>query len=99
MAARNTCARRWREVCVGCVSTTSTFINCIARTPRCPLKSPWALAELRQAGKIRHVGLSNVTLDELARAQEIVPIVSVQNHYNLAQRSSERMRRSLRRDD
>jgi pyridoxine 4-dehydrogenase len=32
------------------------------------------LAKLRQAGKIRHVGLSNVTLDELARAQKIVPI-------------------------
>ncbi len=34
---------------------------------------------------------SNVTLDELARAQQIVPIVTVQNHYNLARRQSERM--------
>lgn len=49
------------------------------------------LARLREQGKIRHVGLSNVTLDELARAQRIVPIVTVQNHYNLAKRQSERM--------
>ncbi len=49
------------------------------------------LARLRAEGKIRHVGLSNVTLDELARAQKIVPIVVVQNRYNLADRKSERM--------
>jgi len=46
---------------------------------------------LRQEGKIRHVGLSNVTIDQLARAQKIVPIVTVQNHYNLAMRQSEHM--------
>jgi pyridoxine 4-dehydrogenase len=50
-----------------------------------------ALAQMQKEGKIRHVGLSNVTLDELARAQKIVPIVSVQNHYNLASGESERM--------
>src|SRR2546425_4348632 len=49
------------------------------------------LAKLRQEGKIRHVGLSNVTIDQLARAQKIVPIVTVQNHYNLAMRQSEHM--------
>jgi pyridoxine 4-dehydrogenase len=49
------------------------------------------LARLRQEGKIRHVGLSNVTIDELARAQKIVPIVTIQNHYNLANPVSERM--------
>lgn len=54
-------------------------------------ESVGALAQLRQEGKIRHIGLSNVTLDELARAQGIVPIVSVQNHYNVASRQSERM--------
>ena len=50
-----------------------------------------ALAKMRQEGKIRHVGLSNVTIDQLARAQRIVPIVTVQNHYNLAMRESEHM--------
>ena len=51
--------------------------------------SVWALAELREEGKIRHVGLSNVGVREIVRALDIVPIVSVQNRYNLTDRSSE----------
>jgi aryl-alcohol dehydrogenase-like predicted oxidoreductase len=49
------------------------------------------LAKLRGEGKIRHVGLSNVTIEQLARAQKIVPIVTVQNRYNLADREAENM--------
>jgi aryl-alcohol dehydrogenase-like predicted oxidoreductase len=49
------------------------------------------IARMREEGKIRHVGLSNITVEELARAQKIVPIVTVQNHYNLHKRQSERM--------
>ncbi|MEW2426598.1 oxidoreductase [Micromonospora sp. NPDC047644] len=45
-----------------------------------------ALAELRQEGLIRHLGLSNVTLDQLDEAQRIAPVVTVQNLYNLANR-------------
>lgn len=45
-----------------------------------------ALARLRQQGKVRHVGLSNVTLEHLERAQKIVPIVSVQNRYSFSDR-------------
>jgi aryl-alcohol dehydrogenase-like predicted oxidoreductase len=57
---------------------------------RVPLEeSIGALARLREEGKIRHVGLSNVRVDELERARAIVPIVSVQNRYNLADRVSE----------
>jgi pyridoxine 4-dehydrogenase len=48
-----------------------------------------ALAELREEGKIHHVGLSEVSVEEIQRAQEIVPIVSVQNRYNLTDRGSE----------
>lgn len=48
-----------------------------------------ALRDLRDAGKIRHVGLSNVNLDELQRAEKIVPIASVQNNYNVGNRVSE----------
>lgn len=44
------------------------------------------LAELQRQGKIRHVGLSNVTLEHLERARKIVPIVSVQNRYSFADR-------------
>ena len=58
--------------------------------PKVPFeRSVETLAQLRQAGKIRHIGLSNVDADQLARAQKIVPIVSVQNRYNLVDRSSE----------
>jgi pyridoxine 4-dehydrogenase len=44
------------------------------------------LAELRAQGKIRHVGLSNVTREHVERARKIVPIVSVQNRYSFADR-------------
>ena len=49
----------------------------------------WALAELRDEGKIRHVGLSNVGVREIVAAIDLVPIVSVQNRYNLSSRVSE----------
>ena len=48
-----------------------------------------ALAQLREEGKVRYVGLSEVGVEEIQRAQEIVPIVSVQNRYNLIDRGSE----------
>jgi pyridoxine 4-dehydrogenase len=47
------------------------------------------LAELQQQGKIRHIGLSEVTVDQLKQARSIVPIVSVQNKYSLAERKHE----------
>ncbi len=60
--------------------------------PKVPFEdSVGELAKMRAEGKIRHVGLSNVTIDQLARAQKIVPIVTVQNRYNLANRESENM--------
>jgi pyridoxine 4-dehydrogenase len=48
-----------------------------------------ALKELQKAGKIRHIGLSEVSVAEIERANKIVPIVSVQNLYNLGNRQSE----------
>jgi len=58
--------------------------------PKVPLEdSIGALARLREEGKIRHVGVSNFNTEELARARRIVPVVSVQNRYNLADRTSE----------
>jgi pyridoxine 4-dehydrogenase len=45
-----------------------------------------ALKEMRDAGKIRHVGLSEVGPEEIERAHKVVPIVSVQNQYNIANR-------------
>lgn len=49
------------------------------------------IAKMQQEGKIQHIGLSNITVDELERARRICPIVTVQNHYNLDRRQSERM--------
>ncbi|HET7052006.1 MAG TPA: aldo/keto reductase [Solirubrobacteraceae bacterium] len=58
--------------------------------PNVPIgDSVGALAELREEQKIRHIGLSNVNAEQLERAREIVPIVSVQNRYNVADRESE----------
>ena len=48
-----------------------------------------ALAELRAEGKIRHIGLSNVTAEQIEAARAIVPVVSVQNEYSLGTRGSE----------
>ncbi|KJE25405.1 putative oxidoreductase, aryl-alcohol dehydrogenase like protein [Frankia torreyi] len=47
------------------------------------------LRALQQEGKIRHIGLSEVSVAELAHARTLVPIVSVQNRYNLAYRTAE----------
>ncbi|MBH0778413.1 aldo/keto reductase [Nocardia bovistercoris] len=48
-----------------------------------------ALVEFQQEGKIRHIGVSEVSVDELAQARELATIVSVQNLYNLANRRAE----------
>lgn len=48
-----------------------------------------AFVELREAGKVRHIGVSNVNLDQLARARAVTEVVSVQNRYSLADRSNE----------
>ena len=50
-----------------------------------------ALKEVQDAGKIRHVGLSNVSTQEIERARKILPIVSVQNEYNIQDRTSEKV--------
>jgi len=47
------------------------------------------LADLKKQGLIRHIGLSNVTLKQVAEAQTITPIVCVQNNYNLAHREDD----------
>src|SRR6266487_7081689 len=58
--------------------------------PKVPMEeSLGAIKEMKDAGKIRHVGLSNVEPDEIERARKIVPIVSVQNRYNIEDRKSE----------
>lgn len=56
--------------------------------PKVPFtESIQALAALQQEGKIRHIGVSNVTLEQVQAAQAIVPIASVQNRFSLTDRS------------
>lgn len=58
--------------------------------PAVPIEdSVAALAELQQEERIRLIGLCNVTVEELKRAQQIAPVMSVQNRYNVADRDSE----------
>src|SRR6266568_7983937 len=58
--------------------------------PKVPMEeSLGAIKEMKDAGKIRNVGLSNVEPEEIERARKIVPIVSVQNRYNIEDRKSE----------
>jgi pyridoxine 4-dehydrogenase len=83
-----------REACEGSLSRLRLeridVYQLHAPDPSVPIEeSVGELARLREEGKIRHVGLSNVSVDELERARAIVPIVSVQNRYSLSDRSSE----------
>jgi pyridoxine 4-dehydrogenase len=67
--------------------------------PTVPIEdSIGALAELQDEGKIRHIGVSNVSGEELERARGIVPVVSVQNRYNLSDRASEELLETCERE-
>jgi len=48
-----------------------------------------AIKDYRDQGKVRHVGISNVGIEQIERARRVVPVVAVQNHYNLSERTSE----------
>ena len=56
------------------------------------------LARLREEGKVRHIGVSNVNLHQLERARSVAPIVSVQNRYNVADRGSDPVLAACERD-
>lgn len=60
--------------------------------PKVPFaESVGRLATLRQEGKIRHIGLSNVTIEQVEEAQQIVPIASVQNRLSITERAGEKV--------
>lgn len=66
---------------------------------RVPLEeSVGELARLQKEGKVRHLGLSNVSVEQLQRARSIVPIVSIQNRYNLGDRASDSVIDACTRD-
>src|SRR3984957_18860648 len=83
---RQECPMSLRRLCGECID--------LFQLHRIDAKVPAAeqfgvLKELRDEGKVRHVGLSEVTVAELEEARRVVPIVSVQNLYNLGDRRSE----------
>lgn len=70
-----------------------------APDPQVPLEdSLWALKELQDEGKVRHIGVSNISLAELGRARAVVDVVTVQNRYNLTDRHSEEVLGACERD-
>jgi pyridoxine 4-dehydrogenase len=79
------CEASLRRLRVDCIELYQLH----AVDPAVPLEdSLGALAELRAAGKIRRIGICNVTSDGLERALAVVPVVSVQNRFSLADRSA-----------
>jgi aryl-alcohol dehydrogenase-like predicted oxidoreductase len=61
-----------------------------APDPKVPYEeSLGAIVELKAQGKIRHIGLSNVTEARIRLAQQLTPVVSIQNRYNVDERDSE----------
>jgi aryl-alcohol dehydrogenase-like predicted oxidoreductase len=85
--ARNICSTPW-------TAASSAQLDCVDLrcTPysRVPFAySVGALAQAQRAGKIRHIGLSNISVKQLEQARRIAPIVSVQNRYNVEDRASD----------
>ncbi|MGA2209605.1 MAG: aldo/keto reductase [Acidimicrobiales bacterium] len=85
-----------REACEGSLRRLKLDQIALYQFHRVDSKVPLAesvgtLVDLKNEGKIRHIGVSNVTEQQLKEAQQITPIVSVQNRYNAHDRSSESM--------
>jgi len=85
---------RLRETCEGSLRRLRLdridLYQLHAPDPDVPLEdSLEALRELQQQGKIRHIGISNVSVEELERARAVVDVVTVQNRYNLSDRHAE----------
>lgn len=67
--------------------------------PAVPIEeSVGALSELRDDGKVRHIGVSNVNVGQLSRARSVAPIASVQNPYNVSDRRWEEVLEACQRD-
>jgi pyridoxine 4-dehydrogenase len=86
--------KRLREACEGSLKRLRLGEIALYQWHRPDPKIPFeeslgALIELKEEGKIRHIGVSNVTEHELRRAQDMTPIVSVQNRFNATDRGSE----------
>ena len=89
-AIRKHCARRSRRACGACAPTTIDLYYLHRVDPETPLEeSLGTIAAYRDRGQIRHVGLSEVDIEQLERGRQVVPIAAVQNRYNLEERTHE----------
>jgi pyridoxine 4-dehydrogenase len=80
------CEKSLRRLRVDCIDLYQVHVP----DPDVPYaETMGAFVELRDEGKVRHIGISNVTLDHLAIAQDLCTVVSVQNAYNVGRRRSE----------
>ena len=91
---RNACPEHLREACESSLRRLRRdridVYQLHAPDPRVPLEdSIGELLRMQKEGKIRHIGVSNVSVDELRRARGLANIVSVQNRYNLEDRRSD----------
>ena len=85
---RRACADSLKRLRLECIEVYQLH----AVDHRIPIEdSIGALVDLQREGKIRHIGVSNVSERELVRARAVASIASVQNHYNLRDRSSDRL--------
>jgi pyridoxine 4-dehydrogenase len=79
-----------RRACAGCASTRSTSGSFTSPTPAVPLDEQLgAIRELRDEGKVRFVGVSNVSVEQLRRARELIEIATVQNRFNVAEQRAD----------
>lgn len=92
--SRNGYPRHLREACEGSLRRLQLervdLYQLHAPDPRVPLAdSIGELVKLQHEGKIRHIGVSNMTLEQIEQAERLAPIVSVQNRFNLEDRRSD----------
>ena len=90
MVARRT-ARDLTAASTGAFAGSGSTDRCTSgtgRIPRCPSRKLGALVDLQEQGKIRHIGLSEVTPEEIDQSRKTAPIVTVQNRYNIADREA-----------
>jgi len=92
---REACEASLRRLRVDCLDLYQLH----AIDPLVPLEESLAeIARLQREGKVRHVGVSNFTSGELARARRVVNVVSVQNRYNISDRTSDAVLATCERD-
>lgn len=79
-----------RNLALDALDIVNLRVGGLAKPSEASIEEPLSvLAELKQQGLIRHLGLSNVTLTQVTEAQKVSPIVCVQNFYNIAHRDDD----------